>query len=91
MDIFYQTITDLVTKFSANTYVKPALVVFNSRIVADLLIFRQFCKDFEEQLLDILHSSNSREGLGTYYRDNFSFLPSIYANRLGWLVHDFAL
>ena len=91
MDIFYSTITNLVTKFSENTYVKPALVVFNSRIVADLLLFRQFCQDYQEDLIDILHSSNQREGLSGYYRNNFSILPSIYANRLGWLVHDFSL
>ena len=91
LEIFYSTITNLITKFADNTFVKPALVVFNSRIVSDLLLFRQFCKDYESQLLDIFHSSSQRDGLSKYYEDNFSFLPSIYANRLGWLVYDFAL
>lgn len=91
MDIFYSTITNLVTKFSENTYVKPALVVFNSRIVADLLLFKQFCEEYYDSLLDILHASNARDQLSTYFKENFSQLPSIYANRLGWLVHDFAL
>ena len=91
MDIFYSTITNLVTKFSENTYVKPALVVFNSRIVADLLLFKQFCTDYQEKLLDSLHASNARDQLSAFFSNNFSTLPSIYANRLGWLVNDFAL
>ena len=91
MDIFYSTITNLVTKFSDNTYVKPALVVFNSRIVTDLLLFKQFCEDNNEALIDILHASNQRQALSTYFKDHFSVLPSIYANRLGWLVSDVAL
>jgi hypothetical protein len=91
IDIFYSTITNLVTKFSENTFVKPALVVFNSRIIADLLLFKQFCEDNAESILETLHSSNQRDGLSKYFKNQFAYMPSIYANRLGWLVHDFEL
>ena len=87
-DIFLKTLRDLVERLRNNLDTRPAILVFSSKIIADVLIFYKYCQIYEADIKKCLDQPNPAIAIQDFYVSNLNNYPSIYFHRLQWLVNE---
>jgi hypothetical protein len=89
LDIFQKTLRDLAIKHGSNQFPSPSMSVFNSKLIADIMVLEHFSSQYSEIFLEAINASTPRSALNQMYLKHLSSLPSIYVHRLHWLVETF--
>ena len=87
-DIFLKTVRDLVERLYNNLDTRPAVLVFSSKLIADLLVFHNYCQLFETDIKTCLEQSSPATAIQEFYKSNLSTYPALYYHRLQWLVNE---
>ena len=87
-DIFLKTVRDLVERLYNNLDTRPAVLVFSSKLIADLLVFHNYCQLFETDIKTCLEQSSPATAIQELYKSNLSTYPALYYHRLQWLVNE---
>lgn len=89
IEIFRSTLEDLASKNASMPFALPAMSVFNSRVVADVVVLSQCSRAYEDDFLSALNSATPRTALGKFYSSKLAEFSSIFVHRLNWLVEEF--